>query len=495
MFYTPKCQNIRKIVDLFTHLSAHANRYATAISLSTILACASIHADSDTTITIRSANGARIRINAGKKSTVTINAESAAVIHAGAGSEVVIEASGDVSGTEEETYRREAQPQPEVYSPPSTYYKEPQPPRAYTAPIEEGTYTHFEQEQKLSGPSYSEPTYSTSEPTYSTSEPTYSTVQTSEFIRPDAPLVGESGINVKPYIEYAAGKEIGVDHGYTTLGVYASTALSTASANNHLWAYADGNWHYLDNNTNAASIEAGFVRGNDDLSYGGYVAYDTRRWHKNSFDQVTGGFQLISCPWQLILNASIPTCNERTRCHTSFHYEGGYKASVKNFDAAYSVFSALVARNFYIGTPYADLALGVEPYYLETHSKHIPHHDKRAWGAKGRLLFDWSPFNLEASVSHDKIFHARAQVVVGLDILRAYNSNCGCALYRSFRRQQIVPIKHSEQWKWNWDTGCGCGSSSRSSSSDSSGSSIKISSIPSSGINLSSSLGIGSSSF
>lgn len=257
----------------------------------------------------------------------------------------------------------------------------------------------------------------------------------------------------RPYFELAAGEEIGVNQSYTTLGVITTIPTRIATTNSRLWLYTDSCWYHLIKGTNGASIEGGFVWGNERMAWGGYLGYDSRRWHQNSFNQVAWGLQMMCGCWQVFCNFYCPLQDERIICDTTFDYPGGFRARVKDFDSTYYLSSINITRAFNTCIPCVCGAFGIEPYYLNTKSKSLCGKSEQAWGGRFRLLLNISEIiKVEASVSHDKIFNSRAQVVLGIDLMQAYRCSCDpiFPLYKTFRRQGLVAIKHRESWEHNW---------------------------------------------
>lgn len=259
-----------------------------------------------------------------------------------------------------------------------------------------------------------------------------------------------------PYFEMAAGTALGVKQTYFTLGNFTSillTDLTTSSS--RLSFYNDTCWHHFLKGTNGASVESGIIRGNDFRSFGGYIGYDWRRWDGHSFHQISGGFQMKCCPWEVFLNFNCPLQNDITICSAQFEYEGGYNASLIEFDATYRIISVNVARSFCTCLPNIGVTVGIEPYFLESESKKLCSRNRKSWGGKARLLFNvCCSLNVEASISHDSIFNSRGQIVLGIDLLQLF---CNCSndnncynLPNIFRRQRLIAIKHKESWKHNW---------------------------------------------
>jgi hypothetical protein len=269
-----------------------------------------------------------------------------------------------------------------------------------------------------------------------------------------SPLKGNDKLFLsRPYFEIATGNEIGVNQSYATLGVITTIPTRFKSSTPRLWLYGDSNWTHFIKGTNGASVEGGFVWGNEDISWNGYVGYDVRRWHHSSFSQIASGLQMSYGCWQIFYNLYCPLQDDVVFCSTRFKYSGGFKATLKDFDATYRIASINISRSFNTCVPCICGAMGIEPYYLRSGSKNICNDIEKSWGAKLRFLLNISEtIKLEASISHDKIFHTRAQVVLGIDLLQAYRCSCESTypLYKSFRRQGLVAIKHRESWKRNW---------------------------------------------
>lgn len=257
----------------------------------------------------------------------------------------------------------------------------------------------------------------------------------------------------RPYVEIAAGTDIGVNQSYSTLGVITTFPTNITNSVSRLWLYTDASWYHLIKGSNGATVEGGFVWGNDYTAFGGYTGYDCRRWHHNSFSQIVGGIQMMRGCWQVFVNLYCPLQDEVVFCSTKFRYSGGFRATLRDFDATYRMASINITRTFNTCIPCVSGVIGLEPYYMRSGSQHICDKIEQSWGGKLRFLLNISDiFKVEANVSHDKIFNTRAQVVLGIDLLQAFNCSYDpvCPLYHAFKRQTLVPIKHRDSWQYNW---------------------------------------------
>lgn len=264
----------------------------------------------------------------------------------------------------------------------------------------------------------------------------------------------EKNAHVRPYIDLASGTELGVTQAYSSLGLFTCVPTNVSNSSSHLWLYTDVCWHHFLKGTNGASGEGGFLWGNNERFFGAYVGYDWRRWRGNSFDQISAGVQMKCCPWEVCANVNCPLREKAIICCSVFKFDGGFKSTLKEFDAAYGVASITIARYFCTCLPCVNFAFGIEPYYLWSGNRNICSRDRNGWGGRGKLLFNvCGALNIEVSVSHDNIFESRAQIAVGIDLLQLF---CGCScdnscyLHKAFQRQRVVAVKRKESWKHNW---------------------------------------------
>jgi hypothetical protein len=259
----------------------------------------------------------------------------------------------------------------------------------------------------------------------------------------------DNNVTINPYVE-VCGKQLGVDQGFSTLGLFSSYN-NPKLFSPHLSLYNDLSWYHLINGTNAGSLEAGYLWDSEKITYGSYIAYDVRRWHKNSFDQLSIGSQLILCPWHFLFNISFPFQNEQTNFRSCFHFEGGFHASMRNCDITYRMISATFIREICTPNPCIKLAVGIEPYYLLSGSRNCWKKDKSSLGTNLRIFLDYSPFNVEANLSYDNVFKTCSQIVIGFDLSYLFNNLCSCSQpRRTYRNRRFVPLKNEEYWNYNW---------------------------------------------
>lgn len=265
-------------------------------------------------------------------------------------------------------------------------------------------------------------------------------------------LFSESPVLVRPYLEFSAGSQPGVNQSYSTLGVMAYLPIYKFSNYSRIGSYTDVCWFHFLKGTNAASIEEGLIWQTNYCCFGAYLGYDWRRWDNHSFNQVSYGLTMTCCNWNLRLNMNYPLEKEHIICYTVCDYEAGYRSIFTKYDATYRTLSLTIARSFCTNLSCLDFSAAIEPYYISTNSRDQCGHNEKSWGGKIRFLFDLSDmFHAELSISQDKIFNTHSQITIGIDLLKAF-SNCSCAYPCSsvFQRQKIVPIKRKE-WCWqNW---------------------------------------------
>lgn len=255
-----------------------------------------------------------------------------------------------------------------------------------------------------------------------------------------------------PYLEMTAGTGLGVNQAYSTLGVLTTIPISISIASHPLLFYNDTCWHRLLKGTNAASLEGGFIWKNELRSFCGYIGYDWRRRSGHSFHQISGGFQINCSPWDVNVNLNYPLQSEINCCSAVFNYDAGYMASVNEFNATYRICSVNIAGSFCTCLPNLCFSVGLEPYFLMSGSKNLSNRIKKGWGGKARVLFNLdTALHIEASISNDKIFNSRAQIVLGIDLLQFFKkSSCCCFSFNSFKRQKLIAIKHIDSWQYNW---------------------------------------------
>jgi hypothetical protein len=288
----------------------------------------------------------------------------------------------------------------------------------------------------------------------------------------------ENNLMLRPYLEVAAGTEPGVDEAYSTLGLFTNYPTSFSICDSRLQLYNDICWQHFLKGSNGLSVEGGFSWDARDQSFGGYIGYDWRRRGGHSFDQISVGFQADWCCWAISLNLNNPLLKESIICFNVFDFEGEYRAIFKEFEATYRIVSMNISRSFctcWPGLSGLEVVIGFEPYILMTDSKNLYGRRQKGSGGKARFLFNiCGALNVEASISHDTIFHNRAQIVLGIDLLQLFcagGASCaGSASYagsakgtggldsfegiyygnHTFRRQKVVASKHRESWKYNW---------------------------------------------
>lgn len=253
-----------------------------------------------------------------------------------------------------------------------------------------------------------------------------------------------------PYFKAATGTELGVDQSYSTLGLVTCYPIQCCS---QLQLYNDICWHHFLKGENAFSIDTGLEWGDCDYSFGGYLGYDYRRHHGCAFDQISFGLQMEYCCWLVAFNLNTPLRNEATLCFSTFNYSGGFRAILKEFEAAYRIISLTIGRSFCSCLPGTEIAIGIEPYFLLTESKNLCGRKQKGAGGKARFLFNMcNGLNVEASISHDNIFQSRAQIILEIDLLQLFcqdSTNC-CLLNKTFSRQKIIALKRRESWCHNW---------------------------------------------
>lgn len=260
-----------------------------------------------------------------------------------------------------------------------------------------------------------------------------------------------SFVGFRPYLEMSAGKEIGVDQSYSTLGVLTCFPISSCP---RLQLYNDLCWHHFLKGSNGASVDFGIEYGDDELSYGGYIGYDWRRWRGNSFDQISAGVQMQYCCWEIAVDLNYPLQDKRRICFAHFDWDWGFHATFEEFEATYRILSINFSRLFSTCIPCIDFGIGVQPYYLISNGKNCICDRQKGGGCKARFLFDlYRAIEVEASISYDSIFRSRAKIVLEIDLFKLFCDNLcneNCDLFRIFSRQKVVALKKRESWERNW---------------------------------------------
>lgn len=249
-------------------------------------------------------------------------------------------------------------------------------------------------------------------------------------------------------ISYHMGKFIGVKRNYTEVGLFLPVNLNS-------WEpFVDVRGYRFDQGKWASSAGLGVRKNFKDNIVGINAYYDYRRSHlKKDFHRLGMGLEWLTNRWDFRINGYMPIWRQtqRGRLHTFDHIGGGFFASRRKHEFAFSGFDAEVGIPFFSGQGFCLYGAAGPYYYFRRHEKHF-------WGGYGRVELNLqSLIFLQLFVSHDHVFNTNVQGVIQFFIpfdffCSSYRSVCECNwLFRQpVQRNGIIQMDHCCDWKWNW---------------------------------------------
>lgn len=269
----------------------------------------------------------------------------------------------------------------------------------------------------------------------------------------------------RAYVKHIESKGIGYNEGYTTLGAFLTPAHYLGST----LPFLDLRAHVFNNGRFASNVGIGARYLSDTpIIYGGQFFYDFRRTHRQSYNQIGIGFEVLGNRWETRLNGYLPVGDKKDH-HTEkkvfltfdqflgnelFFFENiqkkKYEFAMKGADAEAGIHLIKPTKNY---TLYA----GIGPYYYDGYF------GKHAWGGKARVQAKLTEYLfVEISDSYDRIFHNKFQGQVSISVpfgkkltkkpSESFKTPCSDALALQDRillptqRQEIIVVdKHTRK--------------------------------------------------
>ena len=278
------------------------------------------------------------------------------------------------------------------------------------------------------------------------------------------------------YAGYTGGRGIGYRSGYTTIGVFSAPAFL---AINQFQGFVDAKGYAFNEGKWGSSVGGGLRWYSPlDVVVGANAYYDYRRFHRYDFSQLGIGFEVLGSRWEFRVNGYIPVGKRADVERRVLDFSDDYFAVRRKRYSQWGGFDAEIGawvRRKTVCNWYG-LFVGAGPYYYSRDRKY-PFEDRRhadAWGGRVRLLARICDYvDLSVSVTHDPVWHTRAQGQITVAIPFSGNwleqrsnscscdcaCNCFCAI-EPVQRNGIIPADEKCCWLWNWsEEGCSCGES------------------------------------
>lgn len=217
---------------------------------------------------------------------------------------------------------------------------------------------------------------------------------------------------IQSYLKHTEGRGLGYNIGYTTLGIFSTTASPTIF---RVHPFVDFKAHIFNNGRFAGNIGAGarFLIPKWEKVMGVNAFYDFRRTH-DSYHQVGLGAELFGNFYDVVINGYFPI-GHKTHSFNRVRYNSivGLFQCVnheQHLGGADGEVSTSYSKWFPGSCSKFDVYAGVGPYYYSRHS------GKNVMGGRLRIGATYgSIFTVEIKATEDAVFHGRVQGIIAIN--------------------------------------------------------------------------------